>query len=549
MAAQATRDFGVRAAYIVGMRESCALIFRSRRRRSPVREASHKVRPAASARMSPGASTTGDVIADRPGGTVRPVRYLRRVRPAVRIRSVRPVRRVLPDRPVLTALRSLIAAIGLLLLAPLPCAHAAPPVALHAAVGDTLDAREAARFGLFLDVAGFQRAVFAPAPWGGFLARIWADDMLDGWRERNVPSADWHAWRQRVEAILEGKMPPPAPGPAPAPMMATPPPPPAGAPLDILAQTAARVASSDSARPPLEPPLDQPPVEAPPVDPPPVEAPPAEPPLEPPPLDQPPVEAPPVETPPAEPTPADPPPAVSTRPAGRPLVWPEAPLPPRLARQPAPAGAEGDTSAGAHRTAAAVPYPPLPGRWLFGLGAGYRHVLTEYGDFFTDMGMFELSVQRPVSTRLTPYFAFQIGFGDIANDFEAVTADGHSAVYALESGVLLRAPSGMRSALYGGLAGGYYMRSLRWGGEAIPIYYDYPGYGTIVYELKNWGWAAKLGWQRQLRTDGGKPRLVDIQLRYEVYGDNELYFDQERMFYASGRDRWIALSITLLSGL
>lgn len=510
------------------MRESCALIFRSRRRRSPVREASRKVRPAASARISPGASTTGDVIADRPGGTVRPVRYLRRVRPAVRIRSVRPVR---PDRFVLTALRSLIAPIGLLLMAPLPCAHAAPPVALHAAVGDTLDAREAARFGLFLDVAGFQRAVFAPAPWGGFLARIWADDMLDGWRERNVPSADWHAWRQRVEAILEGKMPPPAPGPAPAPMMATPPPPPAGAPLDTLARTAARVASSDSARPPFEPqPLEPPPVEAPPI--------------EPPPLDQPPVEAPP-----AEPTPAEPPPAASTRPAGRPLVWPEAPLPPRPARQPAPAGAEGDTSAGAHRTAAAVPYPPLPGRWLFGLGAGYRHVLTEYGDFFTDMGMFELSVQRPVSTRLTPYFAFQIGFGDIANDFEAVTADGHSAVYALESGVLLRAPSGMRSALYGGLAGGYYMRSLRWGGEAIPIYYDYPGYGTIVYELKNWGWAAKLGWQRQLRTDGGKPRLVDIQLRYEVYGDNELYFDQERMFYASGRDRWIALSITLLSGL
>jgi hypothetical protein len=110
-------------------------------------------------------------------------------------------------------------------------------------------------------------------------------------------------------------------------------------------------------------------------------------------------------------------------------------------------------------------------------------------------------------------------------------------------------PVDRRHALYAGAAGGYYMRSLRWGGEAAPVFDEYPFLGTLVRELKNWGFALKVGWQRQLFTSNGKPRLIDIQLRYESYGPQELYFEELRLHYASGRDNWIALSCHLLTGL
>ncbi|MBK7701379.1 MAG: hypothetical protein IPI34_00080 [bacterium] len=51
-------------------------------------------------------------------------------------------------------------------------AHPADLVPLHAAVGDTVDAGEAARWGLFPDVTGLTSAVFVPGPRGGFLARL-----------------------------------------------------------------------------------------------------------------------------------------------------------------------------------------------------------------------------------------------------------------------------------------------------------------------------------------------------------------------------------------
>jgi hypothetical protein len=83
---------------------------------------------------------------------------------------------------------------------------AAPvPIPLHPAVGDTLDAREASRFGLLADVTGLREAYFLTASWGGYLVRMHiVTPEGPVWRERNVPSSTWLAWRQHVDAVLAG---------------------------------------------------------------------------------------------------------------------------------------------------------------------------------------------------------------------------------------------------------------------------------------------------------------------------------------------------------
>jgi hypothetical protein len=88
-------------------------------------------------------------------------------------------------------------------------AESAPAtVVLHPAVGDTLDAREAARFGLFGGVRDLRWVVFVPAPWGGYLARIQAvTDTGVVIRERNVSSQTWRTLRDRVEDVLAGRPP------------------------------------------------------------------------------------------------------------------------------------------------------------------------------------------------------------------------------------------------------------------------------------------------------------------------------------------------------
>ncbi|MFH1845323.1 MAG: hypothetical protein ABIF77_19235, partial [bacterium] len=83
------------------------------------------------------------------------------------------------------------------------------PVALHEAVGDTLDAGEASRFGLFQELPTLQYALFKPAPWGGYLAHLYlSTDKGAVRRERNVPLDTWQAWQTQVAGILDGAIPP-----------------------------------------------------------------------------------------------------------------------------------------------------------------------------------------------------------------------------------------------------------------------------------------------------------------------------------------------------
>ncbi len=85
-----------------------------------------------------------------------------------------------------------------------------PPVALHAAMGDTVDAAEAARFGILTGIDDLRWAVFLRAPWGGHVMRFaLAADGGTELRERNVPATVWAAWRERIEAVLAGLPPPP----------------------------------------------------------------------------------------------------------------------------------------------------------------------------------------------------------------------------------------------------------------------------------------------------------------------------------------------------
>jgi len=342
------------------------------------------------------------------------------------------------------------------------------PVALHPAVGDTLDAREAARFGLLADEPGLQWAVVVPAPWGGYIVRLAVTTPSGAvTRERNLPTSQLRAWRAGIDAAVTGAV-VPTDGAAVAPG--------AVVVVDTLA------AAPDTVRGPAP---DLPPRRVP--------------------------------------------------------VWPEVPLP---AGRPRPPGLDGIGRDGVA--------PVAPARWLVSTGLGYRHCASDFGRFFTDMGLLEIAVTRRLGRSFIPYAAFQYGFGDIQDAFEAVSENGRSALYALEIGLLARTPVGRRTDVCAGLGGGYYMRSLRWGGEPfVGADGAYNG-GTLIRELQDWGVAAKIGVQIALPAagKGKKERLLDIQLRVEDYARSSFEpFDADSEFRAAGRDRWYALSVSLLTGL
>lgn len=74
-------------------------------------------------------------------------------------------------------------------------------VPLSPAVGDTVSAAEAERWGLFPDVSGLRWAVFVPGNSGGFTARLSvAGDPPGAVRERYIPREVWEEWRRRMDA-------------------------------------------------------------------------------------------------------------------------------------------------------------------------------------------------------------------------------------------------------------------------------------------------------------------------------------------------------------
>lgn len=325
----------------------------------------------------------------------------------------------------------------LLLAAAAPAADT--PVILHPVVGKTIDAEEAARWGLFPDLPDLVEARFFTLPAGGFLARLRLDGTgEDRLRERSVPRAVWEDWRARIAA---------------------------GEPVD------------GAGAPP---------------------------------------------------------------PVGAHAVWPEAPLPPPDPAAPLP-------------TAAPDTLVPLSdASWITLVDVGYKHSTTRFGDYFTDMLMLGVAVGRPLNDWIVPTLGFQAGLGDLQDDFEALTGNGKSAHYAFELGVQLRAPLGERAGAYLGVAGGYYMRSLRWGGTLYYSYYDVYETGSFVREQSDWGGSVRLGLRWRLADRGAKPRLLDLSLRYEQYRAEPSVLEDPvsgTLFTAEDHDAWVSLSLGLVVGL
>ena len=210
------------------------------------------------------------------------------------------------------------------------------------------------------------------------------------------------------------------------------------------------------------------------------------------------------------------------------------------------------------------PAPPLPAApdtlvrlsdsdWITLVDLGYKHSTTRFGDYFTDMLLLGVAVGKPVNAWLTPTLGIQFALGDLQDDFEAATANGKSAHYAFELGLQAHALLSERTGVYLGIAGGYYIRSLRWGGTIYYSYYDVYETGSLVREQSDWGGAARAGLRWRLSPRGARPRLLDLSVRYESYSAERsvLVVDSETGagYTAEDRDVWLSVSLGLVVGL
>jgi len=222
-----------------------------------------------------------------------------------------------------------------------------------------------------------------------------------------------------------------------------------------------------------------------------------------------------------------------------PAVWPEAPMPSRV-MPPAPASPAAAIETG------------LSGRWLVKMDLGYKHSTTVFNDFFTDMMMLSATFGRSIGEHFMPWAAFQYSMGDLPDDFEDATGNGNSSLYAFEFGLETSASLGDRTDLYAGAGGGYYMRSLKWGGHVFLGYDGYYRSGTAVRELQDWGWNGRAGVRWNLKPQGGKIRLLDVGLRVESFGADSVLLDDptdEVRILADDHDFWVGLSVGLVLGL
>ena len=323
-----------------------------------------------------------------------------------------------------------------LLLAVAGTSHAktiAEPLILHHAVGDTIDATEAAQWGLFPDLGNLSSAVFQRTSAGNIIVRIQLDGRGDSVvRERSIPAKVWAMWQADLEAgRTASDFQPPEPG----------------------------------------------------------------------------------------------------------LVWPETPLLPGEFALPAEPFDPADA-----RTS-------LAGEWVMQFDLGYKHSTTVFNTFFTDMAMIQMGFGYAMNDYMMPFFGFQTGFGDLIDAFEDVTANGKSAIYAFELGTRLNLPLTDRTSIGAAVAGGYYMRSLRWGGDLFFSQYGTIQGGASVRELSDWGGSVRLGLQHRLGSRPGPPVFVDLSVRYEAYGaDESLLADplSGAEIRAINHDRWVAVSLGLI---
>jgi len=209
-------------------------------------------------------------------------------------------------------------------------------------------------------------------------------------------------------------------------------------------------------------------------------------------------------------------------------VWPEVPVPPTV---PGPPIQRGDPK-----------YPAVGGRWVTMLEAGYQHNISTFSDFFTDMLTFGVHFGYTVSDHVMPYFSFDVGFGDITKDMEHIAGEGRSNTYNFALGLLTRAEIGRRTALYLSGAGGYFVRTLQWGGV-----YENPITGRVedgyVLEQQDVGVALRAGIQFQTAHSS---RLrgwdVGVTVRYTP-AERWAYARDGVQVFGDRSDTWVALTV------
>ena len=212
------------------------------------------------------------------------------------------------------------------------------------------------------------------------------------------------------------------------------------------------------------------------------------------------------------------------------LVWPEVGLPP--APPPRPHLAEGGQTN----------YPRVGGRWVSLLEVGVRSNVSSFRDFFTEQVCFGMQFGYTVTDYLMPFLGFDVGFGDIRSDFEKLAGDGRANTYNFTVGVLGRAAAGRRTAFYTSVAGGYFARTMQWGGT----FYD-PNFGSVtdgfVLEQQHWGIAMRAGLQFQ-QSHARRLRSFDIGITVQITpAERWDYYNEQMRFVGDLSDTWVSLSI------
>ena len=225
-------------------------------------------------------------------------------------------------------------------------------------------------------------------------------------------------------------------------------------------------------------------------------------------------------------------PAATTTPpppaAGALRAWPEVPLSATAILAPPP-----QTPAG---------YPALAGRWQAVLEAGVRSNVTSFDEFFTPMGTIGVGFGYPFANRLAALLNFAAGFGDMRGDFEESFGDGRANTFAFNLGLVLRQPLSRRTSFYVEADGGYYIRSLMWGGVFLDPVTGEVSEGAVL-EQQAWGGGVRAGLLLQ-REHPDKPRFLDIGVSLQT-SQAELwdFWTEEQRFTADERDTWVSLTV------
>ena len=177
-----------------------------------------------------------------------------------------------------------------------------------------------------------------------------------------------------------------------------------------------------------------------------------------------------------------------------------------------------------------------------------RGNVSDFNDFFTPMGQVGVAFSYGVTERFLPSLGFGAGFGDMRGDFEDIYGDGRTNAFNITLSALLRQPLGRKHSIYAEGGGGYFIRSLFWGGS----FYN-PNTGNVtegrVVEQADFGWTARVGWLLS-RHHPRRPRFLDVGVGLQSSpADPWLFSSDESTFFASGRDTWVFLTVRFWDGI